>query len=82
MKLSIVIPFYQYKNYLKECFVSLKDSSFQDFETVLILDKNSEDVKDLVDEYKECLYINVYECDKHGVTYCRNLGIEKEKNAK
>ena len=42
MLLSVVIPFYKYKNYLKECLNSLLNSSFHDFETILVLDHNEE----------------------------------------
>ena len=48
MLLSVVIPFYKYKNYLKECLNSLLNSSFHDFETILVLDHNEEKIEDLL----------------------------------
>ena len=75
MLLSVVIPFYKYKNYLKECLNSLLNSSFHDFETILVLDHNEEKIEDLLEEYKE-LKIRVIENRNHGVASSRNLGIK------
>ena len=47
MKLSIVIPFHQYKHYLAECLHSLSDSSFHDFEVILVKDQVFENIDDL-----------------------------------
>lgn len=78
MLLSIVIPFLKYKNYLKECLDSLLDSSFHDFETLLILDEESEDITDFVKSY-ESLSIRVIPTTKHGVAGLRNIGIQEAK---
>ena len=79
MLLSIIVPFYRYRNYLKECFDSLKDSSFHNFETILVLDKDSEDVSEIVKEYKEAISLRVIQSQKHGVAGVRNDGIECAK---
>ena len=77
MRFSIIVPFYRYKNYLKECLQSLKDSSFRDFETIIVLDQNEEDISDLQEEYKD-LNIKTYSLEnKHGVAAARNLGLSK-----
>lgn len=75
-KLSIIIPFHQYKHYLKECFASLKDSAFQEFEVILVLDHIQEDISDLVEEYSKIWDMKVCELqDGNGVAAARNLGI-------
>lgn len=78
MKLSIVIPFHQYKHYLKECLHSLSDSSFHDFEVVLVKDHVQENIEDLVGKYQKKYALRVVELkDKHGVAAARNLGIKE-----
>ncbi len=80
MRLSVIVPFYTYKNYLKECFQSLKDSSFHDFETILVFDHSSEDVTDLIQEYEKDIQLKVIQNEKEkGVSNARNVGMEKAR---
>lgn len=80
-KLSVVIPFYKYSNYLKDCFKSLRDSVSKDFEVVLVLDNCEEDVSGLIEKYSKYYPINVYKLDgDHGVAAARNLGVKKAKS--
>lgn len=44
MKLSIIVPFYKYRQYLEDCLASLKDSHLEDFETILVLDHVEEEI--------------------------------------
>ncbi|NBK96551.1 MAG: CDP-glycerol:glycerophosphate glycerophosphotransferase [Erysipelotrichia bacterium] len=72
-KLSILITFHQYKNYLKECFHALKDSSFIDFELILVLDQVSEKIEDLIKQYQEVFDLKVVILKNgHGVAAARN----------
>lgn len=78
MKLSIVIPFHKYKHYLKECFASLLESKFQDFECVLVLDHVEESIDDILAAYQDKLTIrSVVMSDGNGVGAARNRGIEE-----
>lgn len=80
MKLSIVIPFHQYKHYLAECLHSLSDSSFHDFEVILVKDEVHEEIDEIVEEYKNKFTLRtVALTDKHGVAAARNLGIKESK---
>ena len=80
MKLSIVIPFHQYKHYQAECLHSLSDSSFHDFEVILVKDQVFENIDDLVEEYGKKYELRVLELiGKHGVAAARNLGISESK---
>lgn len=75
-KLSLLITFHQYKNYLRECFHALKDSSFHDFEVVLVLDQVNENIDDLINQYQKDLDLKVVTLKEgHGVAAARNLGI-------
>ncbi len=74
--ISIVIPFYKYVNYLEDCFLSLKESSFKDFEVLLVCDEDAEDSRDLISAYSNYLQIKVISLvNASGVAAARNLGM-------
>ncbi len=77
MKLSIIVPFYKYRQYLEDCLASLKDSQLEDFETILVLDHVEEEIQDLIDGYKESLRLKVVEVKgaEPGVSVARNAGL-------
>lgn len=75
-KISVIIPFSHYPHYLKECLDSLKTSTFQDFETLLVLDEEHDAIDDLVANDPN---IQVIQCKGHGVAACRNVGIQHAK---
>lgn len=78
MKLSVIIPFHQYKNYLEECFHSLLDSSFHDFECILVLDHVKESIDEMIKKYEQKMTLKVVELqDEHGVAAARNAGIKE-----
>ena len=79
MKLSVIIPFYRYANYLDECLSSLQKSSFQDFETILVLDPQHDDAKQIYQRYQQTLHMRVIFSLKHGVNACRNAGMMQAK---
>ena len=75
-KISVIIPFSHYPHYLKECLDSLKTSTFQDFETLLVLDEEHDEIENLVANDPN---IQVIQCKGHGVAACRNVGIQHAK---
>ena len=75
-KISVIIPFSHYPHYLKECLDSLKTSTFQDFETLLVLDEEHDAIENLVANDPN---IQVIQCKGHGVAACRNVGIQHAK---
>ncbi len=78
MKVSVIIPFNKGIAFLTDCFESLLNQSFRDFDTILVCDHVEDDINDLVNEYKEGLNLFVYTLDeKTGVAAARNLGLEK-----
>lgn len=78
-KLSIIIPFKQYKDYLNEALKSLVDSTFKDFEVILVMDNDHDDISDLLLKYEKQLDLKKYELTEghQGVGAARNLGITK-----
>lgn len=77
MKLSVVVPFWKHKIFLKDCLNSLALSSYKDFETILVLDHNEEDIQEFVDEYRDKISMRVVTSSKHGVSAARNQGIRE-----
>lgn len=73
MKISVIIPFSHYPHYLKECLESLKTSAFQDFETLLVVDKEHDYIDDVIKEYS---FVRVIESQVHGCAACRNVGMQ------
>lgn len=76
MKISVIIPFSHYPHYLKECLESLKTSAFQDFETLLVVDKEHDCIDDVIKEYS---FVRVIESQVHGCAACRNVGMQYAK---
>ena len=77
MKISIIVPVYNTKNYLDRCLESLVDQTMEDMEIVVINDGSKEDVESIIEKYKErIVYIKN---TNHGIGYTRNLGIKKAK---
>lgn len=73
MKISVITPFSHYPHYLKECLESLKTSAFQDFETLLVVDKEHDCIDDVIKEYS---FVRVIESQVHGCAACRNVGMQ------
>lgn len=73
MKISVIIPFSHYPHYLKECLESLKTSAFQDFETLLVVDKEHDCIDDVIKEYS---FVRVIESQVHCCAACRNVGMQ------
>lgn len=78
-KLSIIVPVYNVEQYLNRCLSSILNSTFQDFEVIVIndgsTDKTEEVIQEFIDKYKDkIVYISKRNA---GVSMARNLGIEK-----
>ncbi len=81
--ISVIIPFYQYRHYLKECLENLAQSTFRDFEVLLILDHPQEDIEDLIETYADLFDMKVFDLpeSQSGVAACRNLGIQEAQGS-
>lgn len=74
-KVSIIIPFYSGKEWLKEALESVFNQTFKDYEVILVNDGSKEDVSDIIVQYKG--RINYFEQINQGPAAARNLGISK-----
>lgn len=78
MILSIVIPVYNVEKYLLRCMDSIVKQSVSDteFEIVVIDDGSTDNSKQLLRKYENCLNVRIYSQDNHGLSYTRNRGVE------
>ncbi|MCR4777442.1 MAG: bifunctional glycosyltransferase family 2 protein/CDP-glycerol:glycerophosphate glycerophosphotransferase [Lachnospiraceae bacterium] len=80
MLISLIVPIKKGRDYLKDCFASLIEQDFTDYETILVLDHPEEDFTDIIDEYGKSINIRVLNnTGKEGVAAARNLGIKEAK---
>lgn len=76
-KFSIIIPVYNVEGYLKKCLDSVVNQTYQNYETIIVCDKCSDNSEQIVDEYvnKYKKFTKIYE-EKTGLSKARNLGVE------
>ncbi len=75
MKISVIVPVYNTKKYLKRCLESIINQSLKEIEIIVINDGSKEEIDDIIDKYID--KITYIENDNHGIGYTRNLGIQK-----
>ncbi len=71
MKISIVIPVYNASLTLKECLDAIFDTSFKDFEVIVVSDKSTDDSVQIAKQY-QCKIIELPE--NKGPAFARNAG--------
>jgi len=77
MKISIIIPVYNTEKYLESCLVSIFNSTFLDFEVILINDGSTDNSGEICNVFQR-KYPNIVTLHKtnSGQGICRNLGIQ------
>ena len=77
-QVSIIVPVYNVENYIERCLNSLVNQTFKDIEIITINDGSTDKSLELLNKYAiEDIRISVIDLGDEGVSYCRNLGIEK-----
>ena len=77
-QVSIIVPAYNVENYIERCLNSLVNQTFKDIEIITINDGSTDKSLELINKYvKEDIRVSVIDLGDEGVSYCRNLGIEK-----
>ena len=80
MKVSVIIPVYNVKQYLEQCLDSVLNQTFDDFEVICIDDSSTDGSGDMLDEYaRKDLRIKVVHQENTGVAVVRNRGLEMAK---
>lgn len=78
--ISVIIPFYNDKQYIKRCLDCFLAQTSKNFELILINDGSQEDSQNIINAYKRKINIRYYSYKEHkGVSAARNLGISKVK---
>lgn len=79
-EISIVVPVYNKKTYIRDTINSILNQTFNDYELILIDDGSSDGTEFICDELSFLdKRITVYHTDNKGVGAARNLGIKKSK---
>ena len=79
-EISVIVPVYNKKRYIKKAVKSVLNQTFEDFELLLIDDGSTDGSGAVCDDLSELdQRIKVFHTPNHGVSAARNLGI---KNAK
>lgn len=78
IKVSIIMPVYNSKKYLKDCVNSILTQSFQDFELLLIDDGSTDGSSEICDSLiAEDNRVKVFHKVNEGICSARNFGIER-----
>ena len=78
--ISLIVPFYNCKNYLEDCIKSLINQDYDNIEIILINDGSTDLSIDIAKKYAEKdKRIRVVEQENSGVSVARNKGMELAK---
>ena len=73
--ISILIPVYNTASYLADCFNSVINQSYQDFEVIVIDDGSTDESAQICDEWaKKCAHIKVFHQENQGLIAARREG--------
>lgn len=79
-ELSVIVPVYKAKDFLRRCTDSIVSQSFRDFELLLIDDGSPDECGALCDEIaSEDARVRVFHQENGGVSTARNLGLREAK---
>jgi glycosyltransferase involved in cell wall biosynthesis len=76
-KLSIIIPIYNSEKYLLKCLNSILLKNNSDVEYILIDDGSTDGSFNIYNRYNCYSNVKIIKNSNHGVSYTRNIGIEK-----
>ena len=77
-KVSIIIPVYNAEKYLSECINSIIYQSYNNLEIILVNDGSTDNSIYICRQYaNKDNRIIVIDSDNYGVSYARNIGIER-----
>ena len=73
---SVIVPTYNRNNFLKKCIQSILNSTYENFEIVIIQDGGEESAKDVIDLFND-KRIKLFVKKNGGLASARNHGIKK-----
>ncbi|MCH5232679.1 MAG: glycosyltransferase [Muribaculaceae bacterium] len=76
--ISIIVPIYNTKDYLKDCIRSIRNQTISDWEAILIDDGSTDESSGVAMEFvKQDPRIKYFKTEHKGLSNARNLGIQK-----
>ena len=79
MKLSIIVPVYNCKEYLDECLMSIYEQMDSECELIAVDDGSADGTTDMLDSYKNRDNLSVIYCEHKGASHARNAGLDNAK---
>ena len=77
LRLSIIVPVYQAKEYLEKCINSILEQSFVDFELILVDDGSDDGSERICNDYaKKDERVKIIRQENQGVSSARNTGLD------
>lgn len=77
--ISVIVAFYNVKQYVSYCLDSLLGQSYDDFEIVCIDDGSTDGTSELLDAYSDDPKVSVYHVRNSGLSSARNIGVSVAK---
>lgn len=78
MKISMIVPVYNVKEYLPDCLKSIEDQTYQDFELILVDDGSTDGSGEICDNYARTHNNTIVVHQKNqGLSMTRNNGVKK-----
>ncbi len=75
--ISVIVPVYNVKNYLRQCLDSLISQTYRQLEIIIIDDGSTDGSSIICDEYKKDQRIKVIHKTNGGLSSARNIGLEQ-----
>ena len=75
-RISVIIPVYNNKKYLRQCLTSIKEQTYIDLEIICVDDGSTDGAQDIVDEYAadDSRFVVIHEINQ-GESHARNVGL-------
>lgn len=78
--ISVIVPIYNVEDYLEDCLVSILNSTYEDFELILVDDGSTDNSGNICDCFQEKDHrIKVFHTENRGLSMARNIGLDCAK---
>lgn len=74
--ISVIVPVYNVKPYLRKCLDSIVNQIFRDLEILIIDDGSTDGSGEICDEYRKDERVKVFHTGNQGLSAARNLGLD------
>lgn len=75
-KISIIVPIYNVKDYIRECIDSILVQDYDNYELILVDDGSTDGTSEIVDEYRFNSNVKIFHNVNSGPSKARNFGID------